>query len=98
MYYQSMVIRNIGGSCGVYLPAKWGLKKGDWVHVEMVVAGNTYHHTTTVGFNDSAYIRIPKFWGLSRGDIVDTRINLSAVPEAYRKQNADSGTENKEGN
>lgn len=94
VFYQSMVIRDIGGSRGVYLPKIWGFKKGDWVHVEMVVAGRPFHHTTKVGFNDSAYIRIPKFWGLEKGDIVDTRINLSAVPEAYRKKDADSGTEN----
>ena len=97
MFYQSLTIRIIGNSRGVWIPTKWGLKKGDWVHVEVVIKGKTYHHTGQVGWNKSPYIILPHDWDLHRGDIVDTRINLVTVPTYRRDTNADSGTEDKEG-
>lgn len=98
MFYQSMTIRTIGNSRGVWIPSVWGLRKGDWVHVEVVIKGKTYHHTGKVSWNKSPYIVLPHTWDLHRGDIVDTRINLVTIPTIHRDDDDNSGTEDKEGN
>lgn len=98
MFYRSFTIRLIGNSKGFWIPSSWGLRKGDWVHVEVVIKGKTYHHTTKISYNKSPYLILPHEWDLNRGDIVDTRINYVTIPKIHRDEDdADSRTEDKEG-
>ena len=80
VFVRSFPIRTVGQTYCIWIPHEWGVQKGDMLHIEMMIGGKVFHHTTRAQFNSSIYCTLPKVWPIHKGDIYDTRVNYARVP------------------
>lgn len=79
-YTRSFIIRKIGNSKAIYLPADWGIEKDEMVTVRAMVDGKEFVTTVKTHFKCSSYIYIPSFWPIAVGDIVEMKVTYANVP------------------
>jgi hypothetical protein len=87
VFVKSFTIKKVGASHCIWLPKDWGIQKGDMLHIEMVIFGKTYHHTTKAQKNSSIFVTLPKVWPINVGDICDGKVSYATVPvNPYRQE------------
>ena len=86
-YMKSFTIKKIGASKCIWLPKDWGIEKDSMLHIERVILGKTYHHTTRAQKNSSIFCTLPKIWPINVGDICDGKVSYATVPiNPYRQE------------
>lgn len=107
-FTKTFIVKKVGNSKAVYLPADWGVEKNEMMTIQGTLKGKDYITTTKAHFNCSIYLFVPAFWPCSVGDMIDLKVTYANVPINMntRKRgknlektpgevaNADTGTEN----